>query len=130
MKVFLTDIVYLKYFKSITILASVLFVLYREAIVVYGKTFAANAGGRGFNSHRGQNLFFTLYSINVVCEEMFCKTNIKLVKLIKIWFRKIWQHSNLNLSLMTHLSNATLCFELQPNKHVTKLKIWLMLMGN
>ena len=27
------------------------------------KTLAANAGGRGFESHRGQNLFFTIYSI-------------------------------------------------------------------
>ena len=30
-----------------------------------GKTLAANAGGRGFESHRGQNLFFTFYSIFV-----------------------------------------------------------------
>ena len=27
-----------------------------------GKTLAANAGGRGFESQRGQNLFFTFYS--------------------------------------------------------------------
>ena len=27
------------------------------------KTLAANAGGRGFESHRGQNSFFTIYSI-------------------------------------------------------------------
>ena len=27
------------------------------------KTLAANAGGRGFKPHRGQNLFFTIYSI-------------------------------------------------------------------
>ena len=30
-----------------------------------------------------KNLFFTLYSIRVKCEELFCKTNIKLLKLIK-----------------------------------------------
>ena len=41
------------------------------------KTLAANAGGRGFESHRGQNLFFTFYSIRVECEELFCKTNKK-----------------------------------------------------
>ena len=49
-----------------------LFVLYREALVVYGKTLAANAGGRGFEckicfSH------FTLLEWNG--EELFCKTN-------------------------------------------------------
>ena len=36
---------------------------------------AANAGGRGFDSHRGQNLFFTFHSIRVECEELFCVTN-------------------------------------------------------
>ena len=37
-----------------------------------GKTLAANAGNRGFESHRGQNLFFTVYSIiRVNCEELF-----------------------------------------------------------
>ena len=49
-----------KYFQGVVILASVLFVLYREALVV---ELAANAGGRGFESHRRQNLFFTIYSI-------------------------------------------------------------------
>ena len=39
------------------------------------QTLAANAGGRGFESHRGQNLFFTFYSIRVECEELFCKTD-------------------------------------------------------
>ena len=43
------------------------------------ETLAANAGGRGFESHRGQNLFltFTLF-YRVECEKLFCKTNIKL----------------------------------------------------
>ena len=40
-----------------------------------GKTLVANAGGRGFEFDRGQNLFFTFYSIRVECEELFCKTN-------------------------------------------------------
>ena len=31
-----------------------------------GKTFAANAGGRGFESHREQNLFFTFYIVGGV----------------------------------------------------------------
>ena len=43
-----------------------------------GKTLAANGGGRGFESHRGQNLFFTFYSIKVECEELICKTNKNL----------------------------------------------------
>ena len=38
----------------------------------------------GFESHRGQNSFFTIYSIREVeCEKLFCKTNLKL-KSIKI----------------------------------------------
>ena len=39
------------------------------------RTLAANAGGRGFESHRGKNMFFTFYSTRVECEELFCKTN-------------------------------------------------------
>ena len=31
--------------------------------------------GCGFESHRGQNLFFTYYSIRVESEELICKTN-------------------------------------------------------
>ena len=47
-------------------------------------TLAANAGGCGFESQRGKILFFTIYSIfKVECEELFCKTNLKL-KSIKI----------------------------------------------
>ena len=57
---------------------------YREALWSSGKTLAANAGGRGFDSHRGQNSFFTIYSIREVeCEKLFCKTNLTL-KSIKI----------------------------------------------
>ena len=42
------------------------------------KSLAANAGGRGFEPHRGhKNLFFTFYSIKVECVEMICKTNLK-----------------------------------------------------
>ena len=48
------------------------------------KTLAANAGGRGFESHRGQYLHFkfTLF-YRVECEKLFCKTNIKL-KVLKL----------------------------------------------
>ena len=46
-----------RYFQGVLILTSVLFVLYRRPSWSSGKTFAANAGGRGFESHRGQNLF-------------------------------------------------------------------------
>ena len=48
-----------------------------------GKTLATNAGGRGFDFHWGQNLFFfshfTLFKVE--CEELFCKTNIKTIKI-------------------------------------------------
>ena len=52
-----------------------------------GKTLAANAGGRGFESHRGiegkiRFSQFTLFN-RVECEKLFCKTNIKL-KLLKL----------------------------------------------
>ena len=56
-----------------------LFNLFREAlcrILLYSyKALAANSGGRELESHRGQNLFFTYYSIRVECEELLCKTN-------------------------------------------------------
>ena len=47
-----------KYFQGVLILGSVLFVLYVRPSWSNGKTLAANAGGRGFESHRGQNLVF------------------------------------------------------------------------
>ena len=54
-----------------------------------GKTLATNAGCRGFEPHRGhKNLFFTIYSIRVKCEELFYRINIKLLK-----FCQFWQHS-------------------------------------
>ena len=56
------------------------------------KTLAANAGGCGFEPHRGQNLFsqFTLFN-RVECEKLFCKTNLKLkvLKLIKTKFCRL-----------------------------------------
>ena len=40
---------------------------------------AANAGGRVFESHRGQNLFITVYFIYEVEREELCgKTDVKL----------------------------------------------------
>ena len=58
-----------------------------------GKKLAANAGGRGFESYRGhKNLFFTFYSIRVKCEKLFCKTNIKLLKLIQKCNRYIFEY--------------------------------------
>ena len=46
------------------ILGSVRIVLNREALWSNGMTLAANAGGRGFNPHRGrEKMFFTIYSI-------------------------------------------------------------------
>ena len=53
-----------KYFQGVLILASVLFVLYREALVVERlRRLPRMQEGRGFESHRGQNSFFTIYSI-------------------------------------------------------------------
>ena len=49
-----------------------------------GKTLAANAGGRGFEFHRGNNLLVTFTIFRMEREELFRKTNIKLLKLIKI----------------------------------------------
>ena len=46
-----------------------------------GKTLAANAGGRGFESHKWQNLLITFHSIRVECEELFGKTNKDSYKL-------------------------------------------------
>ena len=54
-----------------------------------GKTLAANGGGRGFESHRGQISKFTLFYI-VECEKLFCKTNIKL-KVLKL-NKNIWNY--------------------------------------
>ena len=73
-----------KILQSIFQLASVLFVLYRKPSWSSGKKLTANAGGRRFESHRGQNLFFTFYSIKMECEELFCKTNEHLKLTIKI----------------------------------------------
>ena len=47
--------------------------LYREAFV--------NTGARGFESHRVQIFFHILLYL-----ELYCKTNIKLLKLIKTEF--------------------------------------------
>ena len=47
-----------------------------------GKTLAANGGGRGFKPEGTKNLFFTFYSIRVECEELFCKNNIILVRMV------------------------------------------------
>ena len=75
-----------KYFQGVLILASVLFVLFRDALVVerLRRLPRMQEGGRGFESHRGQIRFsqFTLF-YRVECEKLFCKTNLKL-KSIKI----------------------------------------------
>ena len=75
-----------------------------------GKTLAANAGGRGFTSHRGhKHLFFTFYSIRVECDELFCKTNIKLLKLFSyillniLDLIKVLQKLKINLYLINIL---------------------------
>ena len=49
-----------------------------------GKTLTANAGGRGFESHRGQICFsqFTPF-YEVECEKLFCKINFKIKILTK-----------------------------------------------
>ena len=48
-----------------------------------GKTLAANAGGgRGFELHWSKICFSHFILFRVKCEELFCITNIKLLKLI------------------------------------------------
>ena len=54
-----------------------------------GKTLAADAGNHGFESSNhteGKICFsyFTIYVFRVECEELFCKTNIKLQKVLKL----------------------------------------------
>ena len=55
-----------------------------QYLYLFGKTLAANAGGRGFKPHRGLYFDFSHFSlIRVECKELFCKTNINSLKLIK-----------------------------------------------
>ena len=76
-----------KYFQGVLILASVLFVLYREALVVERlRRLPRMHEVVGLNPTEGKICFsqFTLFN-RVECEKLFCKTNLKLkvVKLIK-----------------------------------------------
>ena len=76
-----------KYFQGVLILASVLFVLYREALVVEQlRRLPRMQEVVGSNPTEGKIRFsqFTLFN-RVECEKLFCKTNLKLkvFKLIK-----------------------------------------------
>ena len=76
-----------KYFQGVLILASVLFVLYREALVVERlRRLPRMQKVVGSNFTEGKICFsqFTLF-YRVKCEKLFCKTNLKLkvLKLIK-----------------------------------------------
>ena len=69
-----------KYFKGVLILASVLFVLYREGLVVERlRRLPRMQEVVGSNPIEGKICFsqFTLFC-RVECEELFCKTNLKL----------------------------------------------------
>ena len=68
-----------KYFKAITIFVSVLFNLYRDALVVYRENACANAGDLGFEFHREQ-ICVSILLYWVECKELFWKTNIKLLE--------------------------------------------------
>ena len=79
-----------KYFQGVLILASVLFVLYREALVVeWLRRLPRMQEVVGSNPTEGKIRFsqFTLFN-RVECEKLFCKTNLKLkvLKLIKTKF--------------------------------------------
>ena len=79
-----------KYFQGVLILASVLFVLYREALVVERlRRLPRIQEVVGSNPTDGKIRFsqFTLFN-RVECEKLFCKTNLKLkvLKLIKTKF--------------------------------------------
>ena len=79
-----------KYFLGVLILASVLFVLYREALVVERlRRLPRMQDVVGSNPTEGKIRFsqFTLF-YRVECEKLFCKTNLKLkvLKLIKSKF--------------------------------------------
>ena len=69
-----------KYFQGVLILASVLFVLFREALVVERlRRLPRMKEVVGSNSTDGKIRFsqFTLF-YRVECEKLFCKTNLKL----------------------------------------------------
>ena len=78
-----------KYFQGVLILAAVLFVLYREALVVERlRRLPRMQEVVGSNPTEGKIRFsqFTLFNrVRVECEKLFCKTNLKLkvFKLIK-----------------------------------------------
>ena len=79
-----------KYFQDFVILASVLFVLYREALVVERlRRLPRMQEVVGSNPTEGRIRFsqFTLFN-GVECEKLFCKTTLKLkiLKLIKTKF--------------------------------------------
>ena len=74
-----------KYFQSVLILASVLFVLYREALVIERlRRLPRIQEVVGSNPTEGKICFsqFTLF-YRVESEKLFCKTNLKL-KVLKI----------------------------------------------
>ena len=75
-----------KYFQGVLILASVLFVLYRMALVVERlRRLPRMQEVVGSNPTEGKIRFsqFTLF-YRVECEKLFCKTNIKLKLLNKV----------------------------------------------
>ena len=79
-----------KYVQGVLILASVLFVLYREALVVERlRRLPRMQEVVGSNPTEGKIPFsqFTLFN-RVECEKLFCKTNLKL-KVLKINKNKI-----------------------------------------
>ena len=53
------------------------------------RTTLANAGGRGFESHRGQNLFFTVYSITVEWNVMNCFIFISYKIRLPFYFKPV-----------------------------------------
>ena len=90
-----------KYFQGVLILVSVLFVLYREALVVERlRRLPRKQEVVGSNSTEGKIRFsqFTLF-YRVECEKLFCKTNIKL-KLLKLIKQNIISFNQYNYYLL------------------------------
>ena len=97
-----------KYFQGVLILASVLFVLYREALVVERLRRLPRMQEVVSSNPTEGNICFSQFTLfyRVECKKLFCKTNLKLkvLKLIKTVFRFIAYNSQLQ-QLLYYCSN-------------------------
>ena len=99
-----------KYFQGVLILASVLFVLYREALVLERlRRLPRMQDVMGSNPTEGKIRFsqFTLFN-SVECEKLFCKTNLKL-KVLKLIKQNIITFFNKYIFLNSGLNDRRRC---------------------